>query len=132
MHIRVKVRYMELIQILKAINDETRLRVLNLLMKSELCVGEIEYLLNSNQSNLSRHLSNMKNATLITYEKKAQWIFYSINKDILEKHNFIRVLIEVEFSKLGLFVNDLEMLQEYKVSGKSCLDLKNCDTSNCK
>jgi ArsR family transcriptional regulator len=63
---------MELIQILKALSDKTRLRILNLLMQSELCVGEIEYLLNINQSNTSRHLSSLKNATLITYEKKAQ------------------------------------------------------------
>ena len=132
MHIRVKVGYMELIQILKSLNDETRLRVLNLLMKSELCAGEIGYLLNSNQSNTSRHLSALKKATLITSKKKAQWTFYSINKDILDTHGFIRILLESELPQLDLYVKDIEIFQKYKVSGQSCINLKNCNSSNCK
>ena len=120
---------MELIQILKALSDETRVRILNLLMDGELCVGEIEYLLNINQSNASRHLSTLKNACLITYEKNAQWIFYSISKDTLEKHSFIRVLIENELSQLDLYTKDKKRLQEHKSSGKTCFDLKECNES---
>ncbi|WP_297425556.1 helix-turn-helix transcriptional regulator [Clostridium sp.] len=117
----------ELIQIMKALSDETRVRILNLLMQSELCVGEIEYLLNINQSNASRHLSTLKNASIITFEKNAQWIFYSINNNVLEKHPFIRILIESELTKLDLYIKDKEMLQEYKSSGKNCSDLGECN-----
>jgi ArsR family transcriptional regulator len=127
---RKKVNTLELIQILKALSDETRVRILNLLMKGELCVGEIEYLLNINQSNASRHLSTLKNASLITYEKKAQWIYYSINKDTLEKHHFIIVLLENELLGLDLYDKDKERLQEHKASGKTCSDLKECNESN--
>lgn len=123
---------MELIQILKALSDETRVRILNLLMQSELCVGEIEYLLNINQSNASRHLSTLKKVSLITFEKNAQWIFYSINKDVLEKHSFIRSLIECELPQLDLYIKDKERLQEYKSSDKSCSDLKECNSGDCK
>ena len=127
---REKVDILELIQILKAISDETRVRILNLLTNGELCVGEIEYLLNINQSNASRHLSALKNASLITYEKNAQWIYYSIHKETLEKHSFIRELLENELSQLDLFTKDKERLQEYKLSSKTCLDLKECNESN--
>ena len=121
---------MELIQILKALSDETRVRILNLLMNGELCVGELEVLLGINQSNASRHLSTLKNASLITYEKNAQWIYYSINKDALEKHSFLTILLETELPKLNLYIKDKEKLQEYKSSGKTCLDLKECNESD--
>lgn len=122
---------MDLIQILKALSDETRVRILNLLMNTDLCVGEIEYLLKLNQSNTSRHLSALKNASLITYEKNAQWIYYSINRDVLEKHSFIKELIDVELLGLDLYVKDNERLQDYKLSGKTCVDLKECNSGKC-
>ena len=127
---REKVNTLELIQILKAISDETRVRILNILMNSELCVGEIENLLNINQSNASRHLSTLKNASLITYEKNAQWIYYSINKDTLEKHSFLKALLEIELPQSDLYIKDKERLQEYKSSGKTCFDLKECNESD--
>ena len=126
---REKVNILGLIQILKALSDETRVRILNLLINGEMCVGEIECLLNINQSNASRHLSTLKNAYLITYEKNAQWIFYSINNDTLKKYSFIRELLENELSILDLYIKDKYKLQEYKSSGKTCLDLKQCNKS---
>jgi ArsR family transcriptional regulator len=98
-------------------------------MNGELCVGEIELLLKINQSNASRHLSTLKNAYLITYEKNAQWIYYSINKETLEKHPFISVLLENELSGLESYNKDTERLREYKLSGKTCSDLKECSES---
>lgn len=122
---------MDLMQILKSISEETRVRILNLLIDSELCVGEIEYLLNINQSNASRHLSALKNASLIIYEKKAQWIYYKINKDALERYSFIKDLLERELPTLDLYAKDKERLKMYKESGKICSDLKECHTNDC-
>ena len=122
---------MELMQILKALSEETRVRILNLLMNEELCVGEIEYLLNINQSNASRHLSALKNAALIIYEKKAQWIYYSINLIALEKYPFVKCLLENELQEIDLYVKDKEKLKEYKDSGKICSDLKECHSNSC-
>lgn len=122
---------MELMQILKALSEETRVRILNLLMNEELCVGEIEYLLNINQSNASRHLSALKNAALIIYEKKAQWIYYSINLAALEKYPFVKSLLENELEEIDLYVKDKEKLKEYKESGKTCSDLKECHSNSC-
>lgn len=118
---------MELVQILKALSDETRVRILNLLMNGGLCVGELEHLLNINQSNASRHLSTLKNASLITYEKNAQWIYYSINRAALEKYTFVKTLLECELPELALYIKDKERLQAYKASGHSCLDLNECN-----
>ena len=51
---------MELVEIFKAFGDETRIRILNLLRNSEMCVCEIEAILGINQSNASRHLNKLK------------------------------------------------------------------------
>ena len=75
---------MDLIQVMKALGDETRLRIINLLNMGELCVCEIEYLLDINQSNASRHLNKLAVVNLITYEKRALYVYYSINKRFLK------------------------------------------------
>ena len=49
------------------------------------------------------------------------------NDEDLEKYSFIKVLLEIELPKLNLYIKDKEKLQEYKASGKTCLDLKECN-----
>lgn len=122
---------MDLMQILKALSEENRVRILNLLKNSELCVGEIEYLLNINQSNASRHLSALKNAALISYEKKAQWIYYRINEETIGQYSFLKELLENELCTIDLYVKDKEKLKQYKESGKNCTDLKECHIGGC-
>ena len=53
---------MTVIEILKILSDNNRLRILNLLYVQELCVCELEYLLGISQSNLSKHLRLMSDA----------------------------------------------------------------------
>lgn len=78
--------------VLKALSDETRLRILNLLYEKELCVCDIKESLDIIQTKASRHLSYLKKAGLITGRKQAQWVYYSIIKD--EDTAFIGDLIE--------------------------------------
>ena len=56
-------------QIFKALSDRTRLRMVSLVMKHELCVCEIMEVLNLSQSNASRHLTILKNARGTPREK---------------------------------------------------------------
>ncbi|KUO50852.1 MAG: ArsR family transcriptional regulator [Desulfitibacter sp. BRH_c19] len=115
---------MELVQIIKALADETRLRILNLLNQEKLCVCEIEYLLEINQSNASRHLNKLWMLKLITNEKKAQWVYYKINQDILKKHAFIKEILGKDFNKEVQFIKDNEKLKDYKKSGLNCESIK--------
>jgi len=115
---------MELVHIMKALSDETRMRIINLLSKGELCVCEIEYLLDINQSNASRHLNKLTTAKIITYEKRALYVYYKINREILEKYSFINELISDGFKNESRFENDIADLAEYKKSGLSCENLR--------
>ncbi len=111
---------MELIKVLKAIGDENRLRILNLLNQGELCVCEIQYALDTTQSNTSRHLKNLSDAGLLVSSKKAQWVSYSINEDIFQKFPFVKTLLETELNKLNFAEKDTKRLGECQQMGIPC------------
>lgn len=114
---------MELLQVIKAVSDETRIRILNLLNKGELCVCELEELLGINQSNASRHLNKLTVAKLIDYEKSGQYVYYRLNQKVIKEYQFINELLD-EFSKLEKCQGDVERLDKYRASGLTCEDLK--------
>ncbi|HET6450728.1 MAG TPA: metalloregulator ArsR/SmtB family transcription factor, partial [Spirochaetia bacterium] len=62
---------MEVSDLLKALADTNRLRILNLLHEQTLCVCDLEAILELNQSNLSRHLSKLKQAGIVSARKEA-------------------------------------------------------------
>jgi len=115
---------MNLLNIMKALGDETRLRILNLLNEGELCVCELEHLLDINQSNASRHLNKLTVAELIVFEKRALYVYYNINKKVYDEFPLLLELINTELKRLEKCRNDLERLEAYKASGISCEELK--------
>jgi ArsR family transcriptional regulator, arsenate/arsenite/antimonite-responsive transcriptional repressor len=68
---------MDVSEVFKALADPNRLRILNLLHEQTLCVCDLEAILELNQSNLSRHLSKLKQAGIVTAQKKALFTYYS-------------------------------------------------------
>lgn len=62
----------------KGLADENRLRILNLLFHGELCGCDIQYVLGASQSNVSRHLSYLKNAGLVNDRRKANRVYFSL------------------------------------------------------
>lgn len=72
-------------EILKAIAQETRLSILELLRDGERCVCEIFPAINREQSNVSRHLNMMQKAGILTRRKDGLRIFYAIkHPEVLE------------------------------------------------
>ena len=68
----------------KALNDETRREILELLKKCDMNAGEIAEQFNISKPSISHHLDILKRADLITSEKKGQYVEYSLNTTILE------------------------------------------------
>ena len=114
---------MELINVIKALAHENRLRILNLVKEQPLCVCEIRNILEINQSNASRHLRKLKNTGLVEDSKKAQWVYYQLNKNQLEEYPFIKALLEEEVDKQNLFQKDLNNLKVYNKSEINCENL---------
>ncbi len=68
----------------KALNDETRRRIVELLKDNDMNAGEIADQFNMSKPSISHHLDILKRADLIISEKKGQFIEYSLNTSILE------------------------------------------------
>jgi len=112
-----------LIKVLKVISDENRLRILNLLIKQDLCVCEMEVLLNISQSNVSRHLSILSNAGILEYYKVAKYVYYTITDNITKEFPFMSEILEEHTNKLNRCNVDYQRLCQYKESGLTCDDL---------
>ena len=66
------------VQLFKALADETRLRILNLLVRREVCVCQIVEVLGLGQSKVSRHLAHLRNAGLVNDRREGLWMYYSL------------------------------------------------------
>jgi ArsR family transcriptional regulator, arsenate/arsenite/antimonite-responsive transcriptional repressor len=74
----------ELISAIKALSDETRLRMINLLLQRECCVCEVMQVLNISQTRASRNLSMLYDAGFLKQRREGLWAYYSIDKSALE------------------------------------------------
>ncbi|MGC8736004.1 MAG: ArsR/SmtB family transcription factor [Dissulfurimicrobium sp.] len=83
-------------KILKALSDETRLRIIKLLEDGEHCVCDIVAALDMVQPKVSFHLGVLKEAGLIKDRKDGKWSYYSLNDaDILRRFLLFTVIEKV-------------------------------------
>ena len=71
---------MDLVQIYQCFCDRTRLRILNLLAKSPLCVCHFETILAEPQVKISKHLSYLRERGMVNVERDQNWMVYSLPK----------------------------------------------------
>jgi ArsR family transcriptional regulator, arsenate/arsenite/antimonite-responsive transcriptional repressor len=64
--------------VFKALADETRLRILALLSRGEVCVCDIHETLGIPQSKASRHLAYLRRVGLVHDRKAGLWVYYSL------------------------------------------------------
>lgn len=104
-----------------ALADETRLRIINLLLERELCVCELVEVLNMSQPRISRHLNILKQTELLHNWREGKWIHCSIKKEL---PNYCKTLLNgvkkgLSQNKLGKI--DLQKLKKVqRKPGKSC------------
>jgi len=83
----------DFIRCAKALSDETRLRILNILLERECCVCEVMQALEISQSKASRHLSALYDAGFLKLRKDGLWSLYSIDKEGMT--DYLSELVEV-------------------------------------
>lgn len=110
--------------VFKVFSDENRLRIYNLLRIQDLCVCEIEALLEINQSNLSRHLSKMKNIGVLDFYKNQQFIYYRIADDFNRKYKNLLIELDKVLGDEEKFIEDRLNLKIYLESGYNSDDIK--------
>ncbi len=73
------------LRIFKALSEEPRVRIIHLLMLNrELCISDLEHILDFTQTKTSRHLIYLKNAGLLGSRRVDQWMFYYILEEYIE------------------------------------------------
>ena len=65
----------------KGLADINRLRIINLLLQGELCGCDIQYVVGSSQSNVSRHLTYLKRSGLVVDRREGYRVYYSLVQD---------------------------------------------------
>jgi len=120
----------DLLNIFKALSDETRIRILKLLEAGELCVCDIVAALDMIQPKVSFHLCVLKEAGLLKDRKQGKWIHYRLDEsDIFRRFLILSVLERISES---LIHEDKKRLKEFlkakKVKGEiiTLKDKKSC------
>jgi ArsR family transcriptional regulator len=113
-----------LVEIFKTLADQNRLRILNLLLHYELCVCELEVVLNLTQSNTSRHLGKLRQINLLSDNKDAQWVHYRYNESFDSENVLLIQYIKEQYLKESLYAEDLQRCRKYVESSYDCQDIK--------
>jgi ArsR family transcriptional regulator, arsenate/arsenite/antimonite-responsive transcriptional repressor len=69
---------MDLVQIYECFCDRTRLRILNLLAQTPLCVCHFQEILDEPQVKISKHLGYLKERKVVEVERQQNWMIYSL------------------------------------------------------
>jgi ArsR family transcriptional regulator len=72
-------------QIFKACSDESRLRILHLIfINGEMCISDLEKILDFSQAKTSRHLVYLKNSGILSFRRYNHWVYYQIKDEVAE------------------------------------------------
>ncbi|HTR50300.1 MAG TPA: metalloregulator ArsR/SmtB family transcription factor [Kofleriaceae bacterium] len=82
----------------RALGDETRLRIVALLVHGELCVCHLEKALGLSQPNASRQLGILKNAGIVDSRREGTWVYYAIDK---QQHELVETQLRALARSFG-------------------------------
>ncbi|MFC2003044.1 ArsR/SmtB family transcription factor [Chloroflexota bacterium] len=112
----------DVVKAFKALSDETRLRMLNLLLERECCVCEVMQALDISQTRASRNLSALCDAGFLKLRKEGLWSVYSIDRDGMEEY-YIEVVDAVRkaLQNNKVVALDRERLRKAERVGPGCV-----------
>ncbi len=103
-----------MVEIFKALAEESRLRILSILLENDMCVCELENCLGLKQSNISRHLSALKGSGILESYKRAQWSYYKINNEFIQQNQQLWLYLEEKLKDLSTFKEDNKRMEKCK------------------
>lgn len=112
------------IRVMKALSDPNRVRVLKLLQAGELCVCEIQNVLNLAQSTVSKHMKILEDAGLVDRKRQGTWMIYSL-ADGSES-----VFASTMLTELGHWLDDDEELEQMRKVLPEAVVLRGCASIN--
>jgi ArsR family transcriptional regulator len=105
----------------KALSDETRLRILKILLERECCVCEVMQALDISQTRASRNLAALYDAGFLKLRKDGLWSLYSIDKESMQEYltDLVQAVTKALEGNKEVEL-DRERLQEAERVGPAC------------
>jgi len=95
----------------KGLADINRLRIINLLLRGELCGCDIQYVVGASQSNVSRHLTYLKHCGLVSDRREGYRVYYRLIHDDRPEYKGLVAYLRVAL-RGKLFLADLKKLKQ--------------------
>jgi len=112
----------ELTRAAHALSDETRVRIINLIIERECCVCEVMQVLDISQTRASRNLKILYDAGFLNMRNDGLFTLYSINPG--NDNNFRSHLLQAiirDLQRNNIALKDLKQLEKAKRIGPSCV-----------
>jgi ArsR family transcriptional regulator len=108
-----------LLQLIKMLGDETRLRIMMALYEQSFCVCELVELLNESQPKISKHLARLKDLNLVKTKRSEQFIYYELS---IESENLLALIktISTHLSSYETLRLDYERIMKIKEKPFKC------------
>lgn len=113
----------DIIKAFKALSDETRLRILNILLERECCVCEVMQALDISQTRASRNLAALLDAGFLKLRKDGLWSLYSMDREGMK--GYLNDLVKAVIKALEgnpAVVLDRERLKKADRVGPGCAE----------
>jgi len=118
-------------QLMKALGDPSRVRILNLLyLREHLTISDLEFILDFTQTKTSRHIMYLKHAGMLVSHKLDQWVIYDLKEEAIELIGRFHAFVEKDvqllkdlktydtlFSNRELSLNKIEPSKWKKIIG---------------
>ena len=107
----------KLVKVFGALSDETRIRILKILLERDCCVCEVMQALGISQSRASRNLSILEGAGFISSWRDGLWVVYSINKRSGDSVNSLLYILSNFMEGEDIIKHDKERLGRAERTG---------------
>jgi len=104
----------DILKVFKALSESTRLRIIMLLLKRELCVCELTFILKMEQSRISHQLRILRDVDLVEDVRDKKWIIYKIPDAAKKNLGFL-------FEKIKIELKDSKEIKEDAGRLETCL-----------
>lgn len=112
----------DLIKTFKALSDETRLRIMKILLERECCVCEIMQALDISQTRASRNLGILQDVGFLKSRRDGLWIVYSIDWQAVNRHAIsLAKLLKRSSLSDEILTQDMERLKFATRIGPRCV-----------
>ncbi len=106
--------------VFRALADPTRVRILHLLRRGPLCVGDLVAAIDVPQPKVSRHLAYLRRARLVDDERRGSWSFYGLAPGRGAFHRQLLALLDAAARQMPEAVADDAALRKLRAKGGCC------------